>query len=366
MFGNNNNLLKIVSNQYKTDLSSVKLVACQHILGTTVDLLKMLATKGLKPSNTYIIGKCYSTNKSVFEKIKKMGIHIDESSQLYDSKQPFDKQFESYIDSFVKNSINNNQKEKVVVLDDGGQLISTFNNKYKGDFSDVSGVEQTSSGFEKISKINLKFPVINIARSKTKLEIESPIIANIVIKEIYHLFKRRRLKNPKILLIGGGYVGNSITNQLSKRYEVDLYDLLTHNAPFPGDYSSKLKEYDVIFGATGRSILKPSEYSLLKDNAVLISASSSDREFSVGEIRKELPRNPNCHNDLEYKNTVIVNGGFPVNFTGRKHSAPPAKIMLTRALLLAGVLEANKLNDKIGIVELPNSIQELIIDNFKT
>lgn len=367
MLNSNNKLLKLVSSQYDSDLSNTSLIACQHILGTTVDLFKTLIRKGLKPSKIFVIGKCYSTNNSVMKKLKNMGINIDENSSSYNSRVPFDEQLKKYVDSFIKNSIKSidSRCNKIIILDDGGQVIESFNEIYSHDFTKVAGVEQTSSGYQKLSKINLFFPVLNIARSKTKLEIESPIIANIVVKNIKVFFKKHKIRNPKILLVGSGHVGSGIVKLLSNSYCVESYDIVTHGDKFPGKFAERLHHFDAIIGTTGQSIIEPNEYEMLKRGAVLISASSSDREFSFGEIRKNLPHNSSCHADMTYNSITVANSGFPINFTGRRHSAPPNKIILTRALLLAGVLEASANKYDNGIVELPHAIQNLITKNFK-
>lgn len=368
MFANSNRrLLPLVASRYKEDLSGVVLIGCQHILGTTTNLLKTLMRKGLKASNIYLIGKCYSTNKTTFKKIKRMGIHIDENSLSFDSHKKFDDQFKNYINNFVSQAISNlkdSHYNKIILLDDGGQLISSFNRLDNFDFEKVRAVEQTSSGFEKISSEDINFPVVNVARSKTKLEIESPIIAKVIFGEIKKFFKKFNLHNPDILVIGHGYVGNSIVKLLGKEYVVDSYDLITHEAPFPGIFAEKIKEYDVLIGSTGKSVLQESEFGLLKSRSFLISASSSDREFSAWKIREKLPKNNNPHLDITFGGITIANSGFPINFSGRKHSAPPNKIMLTRALLLAGVLEASRTNHKKGMIELPDKIQKLIVEKF--
>lgn len=364
---NNKKLLKLVSAHYNTDLSEVVLIGCQHILGTTVDLLKELFSDGLSPSNTYLIGKCYSTNDATFNKIQKMGIYIDSNSRTYNSHLSYDEQFKSFIEEFVHDALKKieiAQFRKIILLDDGGQLLSCFNTLENIDFHNVSGVEQTSSGFEKISKTDLQFPVINIARSKTKLEVESPIIANIVTKELRKFFNKYHLSHPKILIVGNGNIGKNIFKLLNVKYSVDSYDLMDKISPFPGDIADRINQYDVIIGTTGRAIMSGDDFKLLKPNSYLISASSSDREFSAWEIRKNIPMTNDCHHDINNNEVVIANGGFPINFTGRVHSAPPNEILLTRSLLLAGVLEANSQNYPPGIIELPVEIQKIIVNNF--
>lgn len=366
-FLKNRKLLKQVSGRYNQDLSGVILIGCQHILGTTVDLLNELIRNGLKESNIFLIGKCYSTNLKTYNRIKKLGIYIDESSRSFISQEAFDHQFRKYVGSFLNNVLGKISKikdKRIIVLDDGGQLIELFNKKNLKHFRRTGAVEQTTSGYEKIKKLNLKFPVINVARSNAKLEFESPIIAEIVVKNIGQYFKKNKIFNPKVLIVGKGYVGDKIMNLLSKNYDVDSYDLISHNEPFPSAFASKLHGYKVIIGVTGKNILSKEKYKLLSKGAHLISASSSDREFEAWNSRGGLSEN-NCHRDIQEEQITIANSGFPINFTGQKHSVPPSKIMLTRALLLAGIYEANKKSHDKGLVDLSQAIQIFILNNYK-
>jgi len=369
MILNNNKLLKTVSSHYNVNLSEVALIGCQHILGTTVDMLDQLFKDGLKPWNTYLIGKCYSTNNSVFNKIKKIGVNIDENSKTFHSHLSYDDQFFEYTNRFINNSLQEIGKlsyKKIIVLDDGGYLISCINARDDLKFDTITAVEQTTSGYEKVSRIGLKFPVINVARSKAKLEIESPIIADIIIKEIKKFFKRYNLKKPDILIVGDGYIGNNLLNKLAKDFMVDSYDLISHNEPFPGVFADTIKKYDVIIGSTGRKIISGDTFKFLKSQTYLISTSSSDREFSAFEIRQKIPEYNECHLDTKSDGLIIANSGFPINFTGGVHSAPPKKIILTRSLLLAGVLEASQITSSKGLIELSQNIQDIIIKNFAT
>lgn len=355
-------ILSYVADQFNVDLSDVLLIGCQHILGTTVNLLDELMVKGLKPKNIYLIGKCYSINKSVYEKIKKKRIHISPLSYAYESHISFDEQLVDYIEIFLKEIITEvdlSKYEKIIILDDGGQLICSAN-QILSDFSKVVGIEQTSSGYEKVESLDLKFPVINVARSELKLEQESPLIAERIIRELIKNLKYYRISNPRILVVGNGFIGNNITRLLANKYEVDSYDLAACNDPFPGTLSSKLKQYDVIMGITGKTILTPEQYGLLGGKTVLVSGSSSDREFSAVHLRKLVKENRNCHLNICSNEIILLNSGFPINFTGDKHSVAPKKIILTRALLLAGVLQSMKLSGKKGIIDLDKKIQNKI------
>jgi S-adenosylhomocysteine hydrolase len=362
-------LLEYVSNQYKDiDLSKSILIACQHLLGTTVDLLDEMFGKGLSPQNTYVVGKCYSTNNKVFQDIKSKNVNISVLSKSYNSHKSYDKQFKLIIDKFINNVISSTDLtsfEKIIILDDGGELLLQFS-ELPISFNHCIGIEQTSSGYNKINHTKLKFPIINVARSEAKLKIESPLIADLVVNKIKSYLSKMRVTDPRILIVGNGYIGKGIYNKLKSDYNATVYDKLSHGEIFPGKFNEQLDQFDIIIGATGNQIISSRDFKKLKENVILISASSSDREFASFCIRKYLRKNSNCHKDISYKGVRLLNSGFPINFDGKFHSLAPEKIQLTRSLLLTAIFQglSNKYPKKI--IELDQRIQNELARKFRS
>ena len=153
-------------------LDNTLVIACQHILPTNYPMFNLLFDKGLKPENTFILGKCYSTEPNTLKLFIRRGVKIPKFSNYFDSHKSFDKEYEDHVRKFFLSIINKknlNNYKKIILIDDGGFLIETAHKLLKN-FKKLVGVEQTSSGYEKIKNINLKFPVINVARSQTKLK----------------------------------------------------------------------------------------------------------------------------------------------------------------------------------------------------
>ena len=101
-------------------------------------------------------------------------------------------------------------------------------------------------------------------------------------------------------------------------------------------------DFDVIIGATGNKMMDHRYFDSLKPNTVLLSVSSSDREFDACHFRKLSGKKYNVHDDVFYKNCRLINCGFPINFNGQKSTSVPLdKIQLVCALLLLGVCSYN-------------------------
>ena len=180
-------LLDYTSALFKnTKFENVLFIAIQHILDSNYSMFEYLFDMGFKPQNTFLLGKCYSTNKEVMEKFRKKGVYISEESLTFDSHLSFDSQFELIVKDFlnsIKEKVNFSDYEKVLLVDDGGSLVHVGNSFFKN-FPNIVAIEQTSSGYNKLKNERLNFPVINVARSNAKLVYESPFIADLIAKKL--------------------------------------------------------------------------------------------------------------------------------------------------------------------------------------
>lgn len=353
-----------------TDLSSTYLICAQHLVSTTYSLFHALLSMGLKPNNLSAIGKCYSTDPTAFQEMKKLGIDVCPSSLSFSSHKPFDNQYRENIKKFVRERLKKlaNQKfERIIILDDGGELISIINSLIEPNERMV-GIEQTSSGFHKLNSQDLKLPIINMARSPAKLNYESPIIAQLVLDSFIECIRDLPIQPQKALIIGNGPIGSEIRTALENNYLlVSTFDKCNFKSSIASiDFEKRLKDFDLIIGCTGRPILGPKHYHLLKKNALLISASSSDREFSAVSLRQKLPIVTDCHKNLLINGIYLINCGFPINFSSRFRDIDSDKLQLTRSLLLTSILQANNHSDFLnkGFISLDIENQKDIIKKY--
>lgn len=325
------------------DLQDVYIICAQHLVSTTYSLFHTLLKLGLKPSNLSAIGKCYSTDPQAYEEMKKIGIDVCSSSMEFDSHRPFDDQYRENIKIFIKQrlkKLTGKGFKKIIILDDGGELISAANSILELT-ENVIGVEQTSSGFRKLKNKKLKFPIINVARSPAKLNYESPIIAKLVVDTLVRRIEKFQLKPREVLIIGNGPIGSQIHEVLKNDYQVSIFDEDSSKSSLsPEEFEKSLRKFDLIIGCTGKTVLGPNQYKLLKKNVILVSASSSDREFDAINLRNKLPLVTNCHENLLSSGIYLVNCGFPINFAAEYREIDTDELQLTRSLLLASILQA--------------------------
>ena len=162
-------------------------------------MLEILIKKGLDPKNIFLLGKCYSTNKKVYQKLKKIKINVSENSFYYNSYLSYDEIFKKICRSFLfENQEKLNSCEKILVLDDGGELISNLKDFIFHD--NIAAMEQTTSGIEKIKNKKFNFPIINIATSTIKKKCETPFLMQYILNTISNYANIYNAPKIKILI----------------------------------------------------------------------------------------------------------------------------------------------------------------------
>lgn len=366
----NYTLLKKITDSFehisRESLENIHVWACQHILEPQKKMFMLISEFGIPAQNIHIIGKIYSTNFEVLEELQKFGFEAIQPE--FDLNHPFDEQHKAncqrMFDAFLRTS---KAGDRAIVLDDGAELLNIFNINKKKINKEVNiiGIEQTSSGFRKLEKESLKFPVINVARSIIKLDKESPLIARLGCDRINDVISKYSIVEPRILIVGLGPIGNNVLLTLKE----EGYLVFGHDTIFDSEteiVSLILKNnINILIGATGNNILSEQQLLELKshitDRIYLISMSSSDREFSASFIRKKGSVDNNIHSDTIWKNLVLVNNGFPITFKGKRYESTPLEIEKTIALLFGSVLYAVNFNfGESEFVDVPKKITDII------
>jgi hypothetical protein len=328
------------------------LVACQHLLETQLEMFKLLISYGFKPQNMHVLGKIYSTNTEILGELKDLGIQMYQPAL---SLEGFDLQHRANC-LYMLDSVPEGQK--IIVLDDGGELLSVFNESDRA--TDVlAGIEQTSSGFRKLEKTTLNFPVFNVARSHIKLTLESKIIADLCTSRIKECIEIHNIEEPQILVVGLGPIGENVRRLLKESYSVQGFDSsLGHTDLIKTIIDTKP---NIIVGATGFPIMTSEDIERFANHTplYLISVSSSDREFPVSFFRNG---STSLHADMKYKNITFVNNGFPITFKGNRIESPLEGMENTMGLLLGSTLEAiTKTPMTIGFINVPQGVIDILL-----
>ncbi|MFI5260176.1 MAG: hypothetical protein ACHQU0_00020 [Candidatus Paceibacteria bacterium] len=346
-------LLKKISEYYRTiphDVGDVYLACCQHMLEPQLHMFEELIDFGFNPAKIFVLGKIYSTNTEVFSKLSSLGIHAVQPDFLEGS---FDEEHKNNCRRLIEMIPDS---AECIVLDDGAELIKNFVDINK---RVLFAVEQTSSGFRKLENQEIPFPILNVARSATKLMQESPLIARHAYERMKEYFSDKGIISPHILVVGLGPIGEAVKEIFEEDgFSIAGFDIKYGHTDLLAFISAT--KPDVVIGATGVSILTEGEIEQLPSDKpmYLISISSSDREFPVAFFRKG--DNP-THSDTQYKNFIFVNNGFPVSFMGNRYELTPIEIEKTLCLLVGAVMYGTTMKGfENGLCDLPRELEGLI------
>lgn len=346
-------------------LSKTYVFACQHILRPREKMLSLLVNFGIPKENIFILGKAYSTNDKLFKELVKNGFNVYQP--LFDAHKSFDEQHSencNWLFNLCREKVP--MKARVIVLDDGAMLLSLFNDRFEKISKEIEvlGIEQTSSGFRKLENEKLNFPIINVARSAIKLDKESPAIAETCLKKLSKYFLEKEIGYKKYLIIGVGPIGKAFFKLLQERGEnVVGFDIVLENEKL----REKIKTFkpNIIIGATGTTSISEDDVEYLNSFGYpiyLVSASSSDIEFSAASYRKK--NESSIHSDIRFDNIVFVNNGFPINFEINRPKEGIEWIERTICLILGSILYLASLKKhsilKVGFIDVPKKITAIL------
>jgi len=367
----------------KSFLKDVVVLFIQHHLCPFIGRLKVMQRDGMSPENSWFIDIPYSSNKEVIKKIKS-----DYTTHKYPNS--FSNPLDNYSDiqlerviSVIKRILKSNPG-KLLVVDDGAYFIRALHNIFISDqsvadklYNKTYIVEQTTRGHRYLESLKysaikeiINASIVSIARTNTKLEIESPFIGIACKKAIEENEKILSLINSRqkdgrkinIAIIGFGAIGqsvfSSVKSMIKKPLQVDIveldYDKWEEIRIEGGNPISELSnvKYDMLFGCTGKKAFGWKDRNKVNNNGLLVSVSSASVEFSRSnyiEFADLYPDDPieitvsepekGIHSDLLFTDGktqfYFTNSGFPVNFTGKKECLPLKFIQPTHALLYA-------------------------------
>lgn len=370
-------LLKVALEYYSENDSPFQgclIVGMQHMLGTTVEMFRVMQTLGLKSA---IVGsKLYSDNQDCIENFKKLGYHH------VGCQEPIGHGL--YQESIVKDIhqiwecalrvIKTGNLKSIIVLDDGADLLLNIPNEIyrlcRSEERFLVGIEQTKGGSNRTFFNGLPLPIIHVAGAAIKSRFEYQWVAKEVVRILGNDFlcdiALQLGRKPRIGIIGYGIMGLAVANELqSQAFQISIYDPKTTTIP-EGSQSAEVTHVsssvilisgaDVIIGCTGtdvtasRAVFDALHYS--PTPKWLVSTSSKDLEFNflLHKCQEQTKRRyctPDVLQTVVYRNHYgstmsLLRGGFPINFQNTIHCVPPEKIWPTRAGLLLAALMALK------------------------
>jgi S-adenosylhomocysteine hydrolase len=350
------------------ELKDCYIIGAQHILPSTFWMFNALFKKGLKKENLSLLGKSYSTDLETFHKMKKEEIDVCETSLEFNSHEEYDITYNKKIVQFLekrKHIFKNSKYKKIIILDDGGKLLEALPN-YISDFSNIVAMEQTSSGYNLLKEKKMNIPIINMARSKGKLAFETKRVIDNAIKKIFYQLTILKLKVSNVLILGNGDIGTALHCSLKDKYSTIIYDKIKERSDINHlELIRALKKTDLVIGCSGNTSLPKKLHKHLKKDVVLVSLSSSDREFDAVHFRKKTNKTTNPWETLKCDGIYLLNCGFPISFDNQ-NADDSYFFQYIRALIMSSIYQGIKGDFKniTGFIDLDLVLQEKMIKKF--
>jgi len=372
--------LEYYSKRYTNNIfSDCVILLIQHLLRDFIPFVEALHQAGAQRENIFIISIPYSVKEPVFRYLETQYKHIWRS---------FEYPFDEIVEEALKNALVRceNTNKKLLIIEDGGYAVPMLHSKYKDKVSLCFGaVEQTTHGIWRDKEVeDLKIPIIDVARSEIKRELESPLIGKAIVMNIDLLLSKIgiSLTNKKILLIGFGNVGSKIAEWLRKfRGKVWVYDTQDDKLNMARQEKFKIiknihegvKDKQIIIGATGKKSFGFNELTAITNDVYFINATSKLMEMDYEELNALAAQSENISGvGRKYKlhtgyTIYLLANGFPVNFFDpESQSVPDLEIQFIPTLLFnAAIYLLEKRIGENGIFSIPEDIQKDLRDTYQ-
>ncbi|MBK9175261.1 MAG: hypothetical protein IPM46_02760 [Flavobacteriales bacterium] len=372
----------------------------QHQLGNHVAQTRALLALGLRPQDLHWIDIPYTARKPVQAAIRAMGMPAENFVPGgYRVLDPYAPYMRKRVAGFLER-LAADPPEHLLVLDDGSYFLDALR-EHPVALRRVSIVEQTTRGIikieedKKLAALAERFPLVNVARSRPKRELEPPFIGVAVFKALERklLGTLRAGKRDHALVLGYGDIGKQVAHFAARwlgfaPHQVHVFD--TDEDRMKAVRAAGFSEWDrtdgtrfrLVLGCSGRASFTEQDYIHLEDGAILVSASSGTVELSREQfiewadecphdevwIEREGLDEANIHSDLVFhfvdRDATFINAGFPVNFDGRVNCVPDRYIQPTTTMMCAAAVQAVAETRK-GLVPLDPTFSTNLIDGFR-
>ena len=267
------------------------------------------------------------------------------------------------IPDLIADICNENISKKICMVEMGG--YSALMKKIPDNI--IGAVEDTNQGHWNFKKneSRLTFPVVSIAQTNLK-KIENKFVGSSTSysleKFLRYYFHRDLIAVKNVLVMGYGEIGRGTARKIkSTMANVFVYDsdpVNTMLARLDGfnitDRISAIAQADIIVGASGQKSLQMSDIIYLKNNALLVSASSKQVEFPMTELEENIIKRNDHISSYKSENGLfyVAYNGFPINFIDDSAFGEMFDIVMSGLLLSADYLLESNLLPRVYDLEL--------------
>jgi S-adenosylhomocysteine hydrolase len=357
----------------------IAVVLVLHLLSDVRGFLAALLVLGLDPKRTIVVNIPYSTKPATLATLWCIGlrrVHLSSEYPISDAVAAAVEELAEITDDGAR----------ILVIEDGG-YVGPFLHRSRPDLlSRTLGiVEQTANGIYQyeaneaagLEEVTPSVPVVNVAESDLKKELESPLIGDAVVKNVSDLvgLLGYSIRNLKAVVLGYGATGSRVAatlrgvlNSPPRIFDTDATrrdEAQAAGFEVAGDVGVACDGADLIIGCTGRTSLSGEVLLALRNDCYFANGSSKRLELEWEALSaliastEPLPHGAGARVTLRNGRilTLLANG-YPVNFFGE--SVPDEEIAFVYGLLLRSALLILEGGLTPGFQDVPSQIQEEI------
>ena len=359
----------------KRPLEGIVVIFVLHLLSDVQGFIEAVLRAGLPPERMFLLNIPYSTKPEAVANLWTRGVR-----NLYISK-------DYPIAEAVKNAVADAEQVaerencKIVILEDGGYVGPYIHLQRPDLLPKLLGiVEQTANGIWQYDEqsVEPRVPVVNVAESALKKNLESPLIGLSIVRNVENLIGQLGygLASQRVLLLGFGATGKEAAKHLllaskslvifdsdsSKREDAEKAGYKT-----VGTIEEACGEIDVLIGCTGRESINADALLALRGATYFANGSSKRRELAWEEFRdlqgkeEELAHGAKRIELLTNASVILLADGYPVNFVSE--SVPDEEIAFIYGLLFRALLFLLENELSAGFHDVPLDIQNEIERN---
>ncbi len=351
----------------------------QHILRSNCDCAEFLLRMGLDKRSLRIVGKAYSTSAAALAFYNDNGYVAKDVGNGHDFREPFDDQIKRFLAGEIER-LSEDGPSKLLLVDEGGLAVQALaSTGLANRFDRLAVAELTARGAQHYHLLENIAPIVDVARSTVKKQVEPPLIAASMVGFLELRIRSltgRDLSELTVCLVGSGAIGGAVSIKLRELGARTItFDQEAGRSEI-GELRPALQEADLVLSSTGTGT---DWVPLLAENSrplIFANCGSSDIEFRPwllrqaygGQFRVEDSQKP-WRGNIELGSTnrpavSLVAGGFPVNFDGSPDPIPAHKIQITRAILMAGAIQAVHSNIS-GCQTLDEGMQGALAEKYR-
>jgi hypothetical protein len=356
-------------------------VYVQHLLASNRQCVEFLESVGLNRDAIRIFGKGYSTSRDVLNDYVRDGYAAIDRSSDYEFDGPFDEQIIAAVARALSELIKGGS-ERILVLDEGGIAIRALDRIPLDKVDRIAIAELTTRGTPYYRLVSGKWPVVDVARSNLKKEVEAVPIATSMLSCLEDQLRSLGLPNLRVHsigIVGNGSIGGELRRQLAERGQnAQCFDLARERSDAES-IGQLFERCSMVLSSTGGNVLRLDDLTQAKASCVFVNCGSSDVEFNLHEamqlslagnedLRLVFSRPPwSAPADLYVRDRKLafLRGGFPINFDGSSDPIPVERIQLTRAAMMAGAIAAVS-ETRPGVHALDDGVQQALIGMNRT